>query len=85
MNMNLKLNDIKLINNNYTQTSNYPIQNKTILIQTYIQQFINSTIELKTSQTRLSIQTAGLSLSSRDRINPNNVILQYEDVVSLPS
>ena len=78
--MNLKLNNLMLINEGYILDANLLNQDRDLAINTFIAEFLNSTTELKNSQTQLSLQTAGLSENSRKRINPEDVILQLEIV-----
>ena len=85
MNINLRLNDLELLNEGYVPSSVFNQTSDANLSEIYIQNLIKSATKLKMFQTNLSQQTAGLSHDSRLRINPENVLLSYEEISGLPS
>ena len=85
MNMNLRLNEILLINENISTEFNHISSNKTIVLYTYLQEFLLSTTNLKDSQTQLSLKTSNMNEDARKRINPENVVLELESIPELPN
>ena len=85
MNINLRLNDIQLLNEGYVPSTVYVQTPEANLSDIYINSMIESATSLKNFQTSLSQQTASLSEDSRLRINPDNVILNYETAPEIPS
>jgi hypothetical protein len=74
--INLKINDLVMIYENYLSSTNYLLPRDALIAQ-YRGEFRNSSSDLLTSQTNLSLATASLNIVSRLLINPDNVTLLY--------